>query len=89
MLPAPRRDRPIGCFGSRSCGKGVFFRFCRWPGRAAAGWENFAACRGAGTPVCQNCWQPELIHLAHRTMLAQLPKIDNRREHHGNQRDGR
>jgi hypothetical protein len=46
VLPAARRDRPIGCFGFRSCGKGVFFRFCRWPGHDAVGWEDFAGRRG-------------------------------------------
>ena len=47
MLPATRRGRPFGFFGSRSYGKGVFFRFCRGPGRAGAGWENLAARIGA------------------------------------------
>src|SRR6476469_9580441 len=87
VLLAARRGRPFGCFGYRSCGKGIFFRFCRWPGRGAAGWENFAARRVADTPVCQHCWWPKLVHLADGTVLAELPKVDNGRENHGNQRD--
>ncbi len=43
MLLATRRGRPNGCFGYRSCGKGVFFRFCRPAGCGAADWESFAA----------------------------------------------
>jgi hypothetical protein len=55
VLPAARRDRPIGCFGFRSCGKGVFFRFCRWAGHGAAEWEDFAANCWEEARVCQNC----------------------------------
>lgn len=61
MLQSSERDCSIGSFGYRSCGKGVFFRFCRSTGSAAVGWENLAGSRtlaegfGVGTSGSNQC----------------------------------